>query len=268
MNHVQPKDDALAGSSIHEQWVSTYRTAEAQKFYELAFDDIVTRLGAPPGSLVLDAGCGSCAKSVLLAARGLNVVAVDFSERALELGAATVRHCGLEDRVTLRREDLLHLSFPDAAFRFAVCWGVLMHVPALEQAVAELARVLAPGGLLTVSEGNMRSAQSFALRLAKRLAGRNRGLLRRTPVGLECIEEGDEGTLLTRQIDVPAFVALCARHRLRLRHRLAGQFTELYAVARSRRVQHLIHLANRFWFRRVGWARPAFGNILVFEKSR
>ena len=30
--------DAMAGSDIHEQWVATYRTAEAQAFYEMAFD--------------------------------------------------------------------------------------------------------------------------------------------------------------------------------------------------------------------------------------
>ena len=42
-----------------------------------------------------------------------------------------------------------------------------MHVPAVEKAVAELSRIVAPGGTLIISEGNKRSIQAFCLRTLK-----------------------------------------------------------------------------------------------------
>jgi ubiquinone/menaquinone biosynthesis C-methylase UbiE len=260
-------EDALAGIRIHEQWVATYRTAEAQAFYEMAFDEIVRRLNPPPDATILDAGCGSCAKSVLLAKRGFKVVAADFSASALDLAADTIRTHGLDGRITLRQGDLLKLPFGDGEFRYALCWGVLMHVPQVELALAELARVLAPGGMLVLSEGNLHSFQSGAISVARRLLRRPaRGRDVRARVGVESIEETPQGTLLTRQTDVAAFTAFAATLDLRLAARIPGQFTEMYAVAPWRPAKQLIHGINRLWFRYVGLAGPAFANILFFEK--
>ncbi len=258
--------DPLANSAIHRKWVTTYRTAETQAFYEMAFDLIAKRLSAPPGSMILDAGCGSCAKSVLLAARGFRVTATDFSPSALELAADTVRARGFEDRITLQREDLLSLSFPDGAFRYILCWGVLMHIPDLQRALAELTRVLAPGGVLVVSEGNMFSIQAVALRWLKRLLGRERAKVVRAAGGIEYREKTSQGTLMTRQMDIAWFIAECERLGLRLRTRVSGQFTELYAAVPWRPLKRLIHAFNQVWFRYFGLARPAFGNIIILEK--
>jgi SAM-dependent methyltransferase len=45
-------------------------------------------------------------------------------------------------------EDLARLGFPDACFDVALCNDVFEHVPALDAVLAELARVLRPGGVL------------------------------------------------------------------------------------------------------------------------
>lgn len=258
---------ALAGAAIHQQWVSMYRTPEAQGFYESAFNEIVRRLAPSPGSVILDAGCGSCAKSVLLAARGLHVVATDFSADALALGAETVKARGLDHMVTRRQGDLMALPFRDGEFQYAICWGVLMHVPQLERAMAELARVVAPGGVLVLSEGNMHSVQSKALRGLKRLLGRNRGNVARVPAGIETVEQTAQGTLVTRQTDVPWMAAAFGRLGLRLEARFAGQFTEVFAVVPWRWGRRAIHALNRVWFHRIGFAGPAYGNILMFRKD-
>jgi SAM-dependent methyltransferase len=260
--------DALADKAIHQKWVSTYRTPEAQAFYEMAFDEVVQRLDAPPDATILDAGCGSCAKSILLAARGLRVVATDFSPTALRLAEDNIRLHGLENQITLRQGNLLSLPFADGEFRYILCWGVLMHVPDLERALAELARVLAPGGQLVISEGNMHSVQSVALRSARRLLGRGRGRVVRTPAGLESHEQTAEGALVTRQMNMSWLVSESDALGLRLKHRLAGQLSELYVLAPWSGLRKVIHAANRLWFHYVALPGPAFGNILIFEKRR
>jgi ubiquinone/menaquinone biosynthesis C-methylase UbiE len=261
-------NDAHAESAIHQKWVANYRTAEMQAFYDMAFDRIVERLRAPSGSMILDAGCGSCAKSVLLAARGYQVTASDYSSNALELAAETVRAHGFEDRIRLQQEDLLRLSFPDGAFQYVLCWGVLMHIPDLQRALTELARVLAPGGMLVLSEGNMYSIQAVTLRWLKNLLGRERATVVRTAGGVEYTEKTSQGTLLTRQTDISWLIAECERLGLRLQAREPGQFTELYVAVPWRLLKRLIHVFNEVWIRHVGLAGPAFGNILVFEKPR
>lgn len=269
MNEVtEIPSDAHSDSAIHQKWVANYRTAEMQAFYDMAFDMIAERLGAPTGSMILDAGCGSCAKSVLLAARGFRVTASDYSANALELAAETVRARGFEDRITLQREDLLGLSFPDRAFQYVLCWGVLMHIPDLQRALAELARVLAPGGMLVLSEGNMYSIQAVTMRWLKSLLGRERATVVRVAGGIEYTEKTSRGTLLTRQTDIPWLIAECERLGLRLKARGPGQFTELYVAVPWRPLKRLIHTFNKVWFRYFRLAGPAFGNILVLEKPK
>jgi ubiquinone/menaquinone biosynthesis C-methylase UbiE len=257
----------MANTDIHDKWVSTYRSVEAQGFYEMAFDRVVAALEAPRDSVVLDAGCGSCAKSVLLAARGLHVVAVDFSESALSLAAETVALHGFSDRITLRQEDLTALTFADGQFRYVVCWGVLMHVPDLPKAIAELARVLAPGGRLVVSVANMHSLQAVGIRTARMILGRRHSHIVRTAAGLESHEQTTAGNLLTRENDMTWLITEAARHGLRLQSRTAGQFTELYAVAPWAPIRRAIHRLNRAWFRHVRLAGPAFANLLIFQKA-
>lgn len=49
-----------------------------------------------------------------------------------------------------RHDDIEDLQFPDNHFNAVVCWSVLEHVPAPERAIAEMRRVLKPGGLIWV----------------------------------------------------------------------------------------------------------------------
>lgn len=257
---------AMADATIHEQWAATYRSPEAQPFYELAFDEIVRRLGAPRDAVILDAGCGSCAKSVLLAKRGFKVVGMDFSAEALALAPETLRRYGVEQRITLRQGDLTNIPFKDGEFSYAICWGVLMHVPDVERAMSELARVLKPGGVLVTSEANMYSLQAVGMRWLKRLVGRSRGRVERTPAGLVNHEQTEHGELVTRETDMAWYQAELDRLGLDVTARISGQFTELYVVAPWRPVRRLIHMWNRMWFTMIGAAPPAIANIVIAKK--
>jgi SAM-dependent methyltransferase len=118
-------------------------------------------LGARPGAVLLDAGCGGgedvAALARLVAPDG-RVVGVDVSEAALErAGAATAGLAGVE----LRRADVAALPFPDATFDGVRVDRTLHHVERPEAAVAELVRVTRPGGAIVVSEAPLRGSREL-----------------------------------------------------------------------------------------------------------
>src|SRR5437763_17205344 len=91
---------------IHDSWEKTYRTEGNERFFEQAYDHIAKVVNLPAGSRALDIGCGICANSLRLARRGFLVSAADYSEPILEQARANVREKGLEDRITIGREDI------------------------------------------------------------------------------------------------------------------------------------------------------------------
>src|SRR5712672_501116 len=90
-----------------------------------------------------DLGCGTGQVSAALAPFVARVIAVDASAAMLQ--AAKKRLQGT-DNIDLRRGDLEALPIDDARLDAATLMLVLHHVPEPERALAELARVLKPGG--------------------------------------------------------------------------------------------------------------------------
>jgi SAM-dependent methyltransferase len=93
---------------------------------------------------VLEVGCGWGELAERIAREvGCDVVATDQSERMVELSRAR----GLDSRVA----DVQDLPFSDGEFDAAVAAWMLYHVPDLDRGLAELARVLRPGGVLVAA---------------------------------------------------------------------------------------------------------------------
>lgn len=89
-----------------------------------------------PGARVLEVGCGQGHLTRALAARGIDIIGIDANPQAAEVaGDGLVRHMTAEA-----------LDFPDASFDFIVSVHAIEHIPPLEQALAEMTRVLRPGG--------------------------------------------------------------------------------------------------------------------------
>ena len=264
-NRGQEVKKTLQDMEVHNSWTSGYRTPENEWFYNLAFDYLAGTYGSPGTEAVLDAGCGSSTKSIHLARRGYSVVAVDVSEKILECACRAVAESGLQNRVTHQWTDLTAMPFDDGAFGRVLCWGVSMHVPDVEKAIAELTRVTRPGGTIILSEGNMRSLQAVSESWLKSLLGRHTRM-RRTTAGKECWEETSAGSLVTRQTDMRWLIRVLEAHGAELVSRRAGQFTEIFTLIKWRPARMLVHAFNNFWFRWIRFPGPAFGNLLVFKK--
>jgi SAM-dependent methyltransferase len=98
---------------------------------------------------VLDVGCGEGEIAERIVGElGCEVVAVDQSERLVELARAR----GIDARVG----DVEALSFADGSFGCATANWMLFHVADLDRALAELARVLRPGGRLVAATNSLR----------------------------------------------------------------------------------------------------------------
>jgi len=259
--------ETLQNADLHDEWISSYRTAENERFFESAFDYILRALGAPKDATFLDAGCGSCAHSMRLARRGYAVQAVDFSDHILSAAGENLARNGLSARVALRREDILAMSFPSGTFDYVLCWGVLMHIPDVETAVSELARVLKPGGRLVISESNVHSLQAVAFRTLKRLLRREKATLVKTSAGLEYWHSRSSGRLLTRQTDFGWMKHSFKNQGLTVTHHVSGQFTELYTILSSPLARRCIHGVNQLWFKYIRLPYFSFGNILILQKD-
>jgi demethylmenaquinone methyltransferase/2-methoxy-6-polyprenyl-1,4-benzoquinol methylase len=99
-----------------------------------------------PGDRVLDAACGTGDLAIIAAKAGATVTGLDFSERMLERAR---RKAPELDWV---RGDLLALPFEEASFDSATVGFGVRNVADLAGAIAELRRVLRPGGRLAILE--------------------------------------------------------------------------------------------------------------------
>jgi SAM-dependent methyltransferase len=115
-------------------------------------------LGLMPGDALLDLGCGrgevACALSPNVQPGG-RVLGIDASEAMLDDARARATADGVE--VTFRIGDGLALGEPDATFDAVRAERVLQWIPDTEGAVAELVRVLRPGGRLSLIDTDWRT---------------------------------------------------------------------------------------------------------------
>jgi SAM-dependent methyltransferase len=105
---------------------------------------LIDRARLPPGSMVLDVGCGPGTTLELLAAAGHRSIGIDFSP-ALAADATARDAAALVG-------DAEHLPLRGASADAALSECVLSALPDKERAIGEVARVVRPGGLLLLSD--------------------------------------------------------------------------------------------------------------------
>ena len=115
------------------------------------------RLGVRPGDRVLDMGCGAGRHAFELYRRGTDVVAFDQDADELpkvaDMFAAMRAAHEVPDGADAdtKQGDALQLPFADGEFDRVVAAEVLEHIPEDDTAIAELVRVLRPGGSIALT---------------------------------------------------------------------------------------------------------------------
>jgi arsenite methyltransferase len=109
----------------------------------------------PAGAVVLDHACGS-GTDLLLAARRAGpagrAIGVDLTEGMLVAAQRAAREAGLDERVDLRPGVFEDLPVDDASVDVVLSNGVLNLAPDKPRVMAEIARVLKPGGRLYLAD--------------------------------------------------------------------------------------------------------------------
>ena len=138
---------------LHTQWADAYADRYARAGaapYESCFaygrhllNGMLSRYLPADGSglRLLDVGCGTGHQMAMLRQRGYEVAGVDASEKMLE--HARTNNPGAE----IHCADVGDLPFETASFDYVICIEVLRHLSNSTPTVAEIARVLKPGGV-------------------------------------------------------------------------------------------------------------------------
>jgi SAM-dependent methyltransferase len=172
-----------------EKWRLFRREQEdPEPFYSLlaaeAAADLDRRHGPLRGQRIVDLGCGPGFYTAALRARGADVIPVDNSEQEMTYAGAAPEGALLADAGALPLED----GSVDGAF----CSNLLEHTPDAAPVIAEIERVLKPGGWAYVSWTNwyspwgghdMTPYQYLGPRLGPRLYERRHGKPRKNPYG-------------------------------------------------------------------------------------
>lgn len=139
-------------------YVHGYSDRETERLYDQAYavrELLLNDTAYPPGSLVLEAGCGVGAQTVTLAKRnpGADFLSIDISAESLNKARSLVDQMRLAN-VRFQLGDLFNLPFRKATFDHVFVCFVLEHLQDPQGALVALRHVLKPGGSLTLIEGD------------------------------------------------------------------------------------------------------------------
>ena len=137
-----------------------------------AFGDAVARVVGGAGGTgirVLEVGCGTGNHLLPLAAAGARATGVDASDAMLRVAHHKAKAAELE--LCLEHARAESLPFADGAFDFVCSFNALEFVDDRAAAVAEMVRVLRPGGRLAIAVLNRRSVWGATQRLGRLFAG-------------------------------------------------------------------------------------------------
>jgi demethylmenaquinone methyltransferase/2-methoxy-6-polyprenyl-1,4-benzoquinol methylase len=110
---------------------------------------LVSRIECGPDGSVLDVATGTAAVAIeLVRQHGCRVVGVDQSPEMLAGARARIEAAGLSNRITLVEGGAEQLPFPDGAFDALTFTYLIRYVEDPAATLAELARVVRPGGIM------------------------------------------------------------------------------------------------------------------------
>ncbi len=155
----------VAFAAGEQRWRAGMGTLRQVVRQELVTRQLAAHLPDSPSRLVLDVGCGQGTQVLRLAARGHQVTGLDSSATLLQDLTVAVKGEAphVQERVRTVQGDATEVAglFPPASFDAVLCHGVLMYFPDPAPVLAALARVVRPGGIVSLL---VRNGDALAMR--------------------------------------------------------------------------------------------------------
>ena len=138
--------DAMDHSAVNRLFVDDFL-----RFWQSRSEPRLTAVGPIK---TLDVGTGTAQIPIELCSRSteFHVTAVDLATHMLQLGQQNVVRAGLQSAITLEQVDAKGLPYPDSSFDAVISNSIVHHIPEPRLTVAEMLRVLRPGGALFVRD--------------------------------------------------------------------------------------------------------------------
>ncbi|MDN3355682.1 methyltransferase domain-containing protein [Actinomadura sp. DC4] len=116
-------------------------------------DEMIRRLDPKPGDRILDVGCGNGTPALQLArARQVEVVGISVSARQVARANERARAAGVADRVSFEQVNAMDLPYEAGSFDGAWALESMLHMPDKVQVLSEVARVVRPGGRMSIAD--------------------------------------------------------------------------------------------------------------------
>lgn len=151
------KDIELKARESYEEWHSRYGVdVDADAPWHRMIREHVSFERDLAGKTVLEIGCGRGGFSCWLAQqpeRPRQIIAADFSVNAVQKGHRYAQSAGVSG-IAWEVEDIQAIAHPDASIDTIISCETVEHVPDPHRALAELYRVLKPGGRLFLTTPN------------------------------------------------------------------------------------------------------------------
>ncbi|MEU4249013.1 methyltransferase domain-containing protein [Amycolatopsis sp. NPDC026612] len=162
-----PIGDELRDGQLHMwYWYDREDDASLTEAVHRMTRKVTDTLGLRAGEHVLDAGCGPGETAIHLATRfGVRVTGITVSEFEIERARKRALDSGAGDAVAFEYGDFTALSYPDGVFDAVLALESLQNAPDLDAVLAELYRVLRPGGRISFSDFSL-GAEGDPARLA------------------------------------------------------------------------------------------------------
>jgi SAM-dependent methyltransferase len=153
----RPHDEQVGGPTARPMTRELGRGAVRSNKGDRGVEKRLSALGALTdigGTHLLDLGCGDGTYTRRLAEHFDRVTGVDVEPERLEMFRAEVAGTPLADRLVIHQMAGEQLDLPDATFDVVTMIEVIEHVASVEQTLAEVHRVLTPGGRLLLTTPN------------------------------------------------------------------------------------------------------------------